>query len=384
MTVVLSVTELNQLIKAIIENPDVWASFDLKGELSNVKWYAAGGQLYFTLCDAESQINGVMYKSYADKLRFEPQNGTEVVVKGKLIYHHKRGTLMFQAVYMQEGDKGLGAKTFEALKQKLLAEGLFDEARKKAIPPYPKTVACITAPNSAAMWDFVSIVSAAKVPIHLHLIPATMQGAQSATSVIEAFQMAETYHKTHPLDALVLLRGGGAAEDLASFNDEALVRTLAHCPIPTLTAIGHEVDYTLADFAADLRCPTPTAAAKTLCEPFVQAKITLAHNLERAAQVLDHRVSTESAKLTSLLQLIQVRLFQKADQTSTRLDHHLHRLEQANPLHKLRQGFSITRIQNRVLKSVHQAQMGDAISTEFADGTVVSTITNITSHDKTT
>ncbi len=373
---IFTVSELNNFLKIILdENPytqNIWIS----GEISNLKIYQKGGQLYFTLSDEQSQINCVLFASALSRLKFKPKNGLNVVLLGKVAFYHKRGSMSFQVAYMTNVGIGLQSLAFEQLKKKLIAEGLFDEQRKKSIPKYPKQIGLITAWDSAAMWDFITLSNTLAPSISLCVIEATMQGVTSPSSIIDALCVAENYHK---LDIVLILRGGGSAEDLAGFNNEKLVRKIAEFPMPVVTAIGHEIDYTLADLASDLRTPTPTAAAQILSQHYIQLRSDIPVHLETGYKIISQRINNYLE--TSLNSKNQATkniewAFNKKLQYIEQL---LHRTELANPLHKLRQGFSICRLKktHAIVKSVSEIKKAMILQTELPDGLVLSRVESI-------
>jgi exodeoxyribonuclease VII large subunit len=253
---ILSVEQLNKKIRGIIESQFfmVW----VKGELSNFKAHSSG-HFYFSLKDAQSQIKVVMFKGYNSKLKFKPQDGMEVLIRGKVTVYEPRGEYQIMCDTMEPVGAGALQKAFEQLKEKLKKEGLFEQSRKRLLPPHPKHVAIVTSPTGAAIQDILNILRRRARGLEITIIPSLVQGEAAAPNLREAFIKAT---EIPGIDVIIIGRGGGSMEDLWCFNDEQLVRLVATSPVPVISAVGHEVDFTICDFVADLRAPTPSAAAE--------------------------------------------------------------------------------------------------------------------------
>ncbi len=247
------VTHLRQHVEA--GYADLW----VEGELSNCR-AAPSGHLYLTLKDGESQLPVVLFRREALLLRFRPADGMAVLVRGRLSVYEPRGQMQLIADTLEPRGAGALQVAFEQRKQRLAAEGLFDSARKRPLPAFPRSIGIITSPNGAVLRDIATIIRRRHRPLDMLVYPAVMQGGSCATTVIRA--IAWFNRNPHEVDLIVLARGGGSAEDLAGFNDEALARAIAGSGLPVVSAIGHETDFTIADLAADLRAPTPSAAAE--------------------------------------------------------------------------------------------------------------------------
>lgn len=260
----LSVSELNRQIKSVIERefPQLWIS----GELSNVVHHRSG-HLYFTLKDKSSEIRGVMFRGFSQFLPFTPEEGMNVLVFGSISVYEPRG--QYQIVVKQMEAEGIGSLflAFEALKKKLSAEGIFADELKKSIPKYPKSVGIITSSSGAAVKDILNVMERRVPHVSVHLRPALVQGEGAANDLVSALDQLE---KEDQVDVIIIGRGGGSLEDLWSFNEEILARAISKCRIPVISAVGHETDYTLSDFAADLRAPTPSVAAELVAVPLIE------------------------------------------------------------------------------------------------------------------
>ena len=253
----LTVSQLTRQIRMTLEGEfrSVW----VEGELSNVS-RAASGHVYFTLRDEESQVSGVMFRRAASGLRFQPVDGLEVVIRGHLSVYAARGVYQVNASAMEP--KGVGALqlAFEQLRDKLAKEGLFDDARKRPLPFLPRHIGIVTSPTGAVIHDMLTVLRRRFPGIPVTLFPAVVQGNQAVPTLVEGMRVLNTIPREPPLDVIIVGRGGGSMEALWAFNDERLVRALADSRIPVISAVGHETDCTIADFVADVRAPTPSAA----------------------------------------------------------------------------------------------------------------------------
>jgi len=371
----MSVSQINEYIKNLLESDMILLDIWVIGELTNVKAFPKGGQVYFTITDGNSQLNCVIYESNLTHLTFKLMDGLKINARGKIKLFHKKGYYVFQCNFLMQEGAGKLSLEFEQLKAKLLSEGLFDQNRKKAIPQFPETIGLITAWDSAAMWDFVKITNLNAGHIKLTVIPAIVQGERCANSVIQAINQADG-----KFDLLVIMRGGGSAEDLAGFNQEALIRRIAQCQTPIVSAIGHEVDYTLTDFVADVRMPTPTAAAQFIAQPTVALKSRLIEWIPRLTALMQGHYQTQIEQITELIQTIQSLIQDRHQIIEDQINALISRLTQTNPLHRMKQGYTITRLlaNKKIIKSTRELSINQALTTEFQDGIVTSIITEVT------
>ncbi|HTT65268.1 MAG TPA: exodeoxyribonuclease VII large subunit [Bryobacteraceae bacterium] len=255
---VYSVSELNAAIRATLENefPDVWVS----GEISGVK-LAASGHYYFTLKEAQAQVRAVAFRSAHRYWKFKPQDGLAVLARGRIDVFEARGEYQLIVELLEPLGHGALQLAFEQLKKKLAEEGLFEPARKRALPRYPRRIGIVTSPRGAVISDMVQILSRRFPGLHVRLFPALVQGEGSVEDVCRGLD----YFSRHPwAEVVIVARGGGSLEDLWTFNEEAVARAIARCAVPVVSAVGHETDVTIADFVADLRAPTPSAAAEMI------------------------------------------------------------------------------------------------------------------------
>ncbi len=255
----LSVSDLNQAIKSNIESKfhTVW----LRGEISNFKAHSSG-HYYFSLKDSTSQISAVMFRGSNSRLNFRPKDGMEVVVRGKVTVYSPRGSYQILCEKMDPVGEGGLKEAFEKLKLKLKAEGLFEREKKKPLPYLPFNIALVTSPTGAAVRDMINILKRRHPAAQVTVVPSLTQGERAAGDLIRALGEAENLHG---VEVVILSRGGGSLEDMWCFNDEALARKIYSMNVPVISGVGHEIDFTISDFVADLRAPTPSAAAELVC-----------------------------------------------------------------------------------------------------------------------
>ncbi len=281
---ILTPSALNALARELIEGsfPLVW----IEGELSNVA-RPASGHLYFTLKDAGAQVRGAMFKPRSGLLRFRPADGMHVLVRTRVSLYEARGEFQLIVEHMEEAGEGALRRQFEQLKARLAAEGLFDAERKRALPRLPRVIGVLTSPTGAAVRDVITVLRRRMPLVEVEILPVPVQG-DSAAAQIRA--MLDAAIRSARYDVLLITRGGGSLEDLWAFNDEALARAIAASPVPVVSAVGHEVDFTIADFVADLRAATPSAAAELLVPDAAALQRELQRLRERAGTALERRV----------------------------------------------------------------------------------------------
>ncbi len=257
---VYSVSDINRAIKKQLEGnfSHIW----LKGEISNFKAHTSGHH-YFSLKDDKAQISAVMFRGFNSRLKFKPESGMEVLVRGKITVYEPRGNYQVFCEAMEPVGAGALQKAFEQLKEKLQQEGLFDADKKQPIPAFPKEVGVVTSPTGAAIQDILNVLGRRSKRVHVTVIPARVQGEGSAQEIVRGIELA---NKVNQFDVLIVGRGGGSIEDLWCFNEEIVARAIFASKIPVISAVGHEIDFTIADFVADLRAPTPSAAAEVVAK----------------------------------------------------------------------------------------------------------------------
>jgi exodeoxyribonuclease VII large subunit len=343
---VISVSALNRLARDILESgiPPVW----IGGEISNLT-LAASGHAYFSLKDANAQVRCVMFRQRVSLLPFRPANGMQVELRGVVTIYEARGDFQINIEMMRAAGLGRLFEAFERLKARLAEEGLFSADRKRAIPAFPGAIGIVTSPAAAALRDVVTTLRRRMPSIPLILYPTPVQGTEAGQQIAEAIRTAG---RRQEVDVLIVCRGGGSIEDLWSFNEESVARAVAESPIPVISGVGHETDFTICDFVADLRAPTPTAAAEIASPASAQlqlrldqARRSLEHSLERQlsdkSQRLDRlshrlrhpgeRLSQQKLQLEHLHQHMRQLMGARMEQTGWRLKLAANRMERHRP-----------------------------------------------------
>ena len=290
------VTDLVSAVRTTIERSytDVW----VEGEISNFR-SAESGHLYFALKDGDALLKVVMFRMQARLLRFKPDNGMQIIARGRITIYDQRGELQLSAEFLEPLGAGALQLAFEQLKARLLQEGLFDKSRKKPAPVLPRRIGIVTSPRGAALQDMLNILARRHENVGILIYPAQVQGEVAAGEVAAGVKY---FNRARNVDVIILARGGGSIEDLAAFNDETLARTIAASALPVISAVGHETDFTIADFVADLRAATPSAAAELVIESKQQLGEHLAHLQQRLARAARYRLLMAKGQLNELAQ----------------------------------------------------------------------------------
>ena len=391
-----SVTELTREIKLLLEAtiPVVW----LEGEISNLKFHTSG-HLYFSLKDKDAQIPCVMWRNRNVALTFSPQDGMKVLAMGKISVYEKRGYYQFDAVKLQPAGIGELQMAFEQLKQKLLEEGLFDEQFKKPIPPYPERIGIVTSPTGAAIQDLVNILNRRFPGIEISLKPVKVQGVGAALEIASAIDEFNDYGA---VDVLIVGRGGGSLEDLWAFNEEVVARAIFRSRIPVISAVGHEIDFTISDFVADLRAPTPSAAAELAVPDRIELLNQIRNYQKRIVEITASQIQYEKERLKNLVNSYGfLRTPDRIRQHQQRLDELTHslqltmehnqvllttkitsvtlRLHSLAPQSILRRGYSICyRLQdNSIVKSAETLHIHEQIKVQFYQGDISGEVTEV-------
>lgn len=413
----ITVSQLNRYLKFKFDQDPNLGQIFLKGEISNFKAHTRG-HYYFTIKDEGSRINAVMFISQASKLNFMPEDGMKIMAIGRVsVYEATGGYQIYVDSMMPDGVGNLYIE-YEKLKKKLQAEGLFDPAKKKSIPKFPETVGIITAPTGAAIRDILSTIKRRWPTTKTILFPSLVQGASAAPDIVKNIKRAENFD----LDVLIVGRGGGSIEDMWCFNDEEVARAIYECNIPIISAVGHEIDFTIADFVADLRAPTPTGAAEMAVPNQAdfynyinQVNIRLnkamntyiKQNREKLDRLKNHYIlknpisiyeikeqkfDTTFEKLqfvmTSILKNERNRYEKYIEKinllTEKQLDKNknnyisiLNKLEVLNPLLTIKRGYSITKKDDKVITSVKKIKKDDNLVVELTDGFISTKVLDI-------
>ncbi len=394
----LSVKQLNFYVKSLIEGDPRLSSVLVEGEISNLKNHYASGHIYFTLKDNDAAINCVMFRSFASKIPFAPENGQKVIIRGRVSLYEKDGNYQLYAEEMKESGLGDIARKFEQVKAKLEAEGLFDAGSKREIPRFPKKIAVVTSPTGAAVRDIFSVISRRWQALEIIMCPVSVQGE---LAVPEMLKTLDRLYSTDGIDLCIIGRGGGSVEDLWAFNDENLARKIYEAPFPVISAVGHETDFTICDFVADLRAPTPSAAAELAVPDGAEMQKLLENSKLKLSLLLNARYENAKLKFERLSQsraftnptdfIINDRALE-LDRLSDRMTAALKgkllfaekelsslaaSLDALSPLKTLSRGFAAVNNQNGAVKSVKTLRKNDTIKIRFADGEADAIVTEI-------
>lgn len=394
----MTVTELNEYVKMSLEANPVLGDIYVKGEISNFTNHYKTGHFYFTLKDEGGNLRAVMFRAYASKIAFRPENGMKVIVHGRVAVFVRDGQYQIYVDSMQPDGVGALYIAYEQLKAKLEAEGLFAESRKRPLPKIPTRVGIITSPTGAAIRDMINI-SGRRFPMaKLLLYPALVQGPDAPPQLIAGL---EYFSRTQSVDVVIIGRGGGSIEDLWAFNDEGVARAVAASTVPVISAVGHETDFTICDFVADKRAPTPSAAAELALPEAGELRRKLGniikHNallLERLAETRRHQLEALASRrclsdphmITDEKRMLTVSLTDKlsaasrARMASSRLalSGAAAKLEALNPLSVLSRGyFAVYGGDGGVIKSVKGVKVGDSVTMRSSDGEIVAEVTKI-------
>lgn len=394
----LSVRQLNLYVRSLLEGDVRLNDVLVVGELSNFKNHYASGHLYFTLKDKDAAIRCVMFRFNAARLKFEPQDGMAVILRGKVSVYEKDGQYQFYAEAMEPYGIGDIALAFEQIKEKLKSEGLFDESSKRPIPEFPEKIAVVTSDTGAAVKDIMNILSRRWKIAQVVLCPVAVQGENAVPDMLNTL---DRLYSLSGIDLIIIGRGGGSIEDLWAFNSEELARKIYESPVPVISAVGHETDFTICDFVADLRAPTPSAAAELAVPDIneIENQLTMFEN--RLKSGLEARYNYLKLRLDSCqnsvvlknpqnylidrraeyLDRLTERLLNKSNEAfiaaENRLNGDIGRLEALSPLKVLSRGFVAVSDKNGAVSSAKQIKKGDEINLKFADGEAVCEINEI-------
>ena len=414
----ITISELTRYIKGIIDNNEFLNKVYIKGEISNFKNHTRG-HYYFTLKDEKSRVNAVMFASSVKNIKFMPNDGMKVLVTGRISVYEATGGYQIYVDDMVEDGVGNLYVAFEQLKEKLGKEGLFDVAHKKKIRKVPRKIGIITASTGAAIKDILTTIKRRFPVCETILFPSLVQGEKAKEDIVRNIELANTYD----LDTLIVGRGGGSIEDLWPFNEEIVARAIYNSKISVISAVGHEIDYTIADFVADLRAPTPTAAAElavpditTILSYLDTAKVRSSNAISNLCDskrmllnkledsyILKRPMAIYEAKEQKLYNLIdnlrnainkkieikKVKLFELTNSyvfynpdivlgvKRNNLENVIHKLEILNPLNTLKRGYTITRFNDKIITNASIVKKDDIITVEFVDGVVKSKILEV-------
>ncbi|NLL44552.1 MAG: exodeoxyribonuclease VII large subunit [Mollicutes bacterium] len=414
----LTVGALTRYLKYKFDSDDNLKKVYLKGEISNFKPHTSG-HYYFSIKDDTSKINAVMFSNKVYSLTFTPTDGMKVLVTGRVSIYEATGNYQIYVEEMIEDGLGNLYIAFEQLKQKLAQEGLFDSKYKKTIPKIPSRIGIITAPTGAAIKDILSTIKRRFPICETILFPSLVQGENAALDIVRNIKLAENYN----LDVLIVGRGGGSIEDLWPFNEEIVARAIFDCPIPVISAVGHEIDYTISDFVADLRAPTPTGAAELAVPNMIdliryieQLKIRLSENIlkkvnyqklyldslknsfiiknpiimyENKKQYLDNIMEKITNIINREIEVNKIHLINLKNKnillnplllyknSVIKLNHLIEKLQLVNPLETLKRGYTLTYIDNNIITDINNIKINDKLTIKFHNGLVKTIVEEI-------
>ncbi len=395
---VLTVAQLNRYVKSRLDADENLYNVFLVGEISNFTDHYKTGHFYFTLKDAEAQIKAVMFRQNALRVKFKPENGLKVIVRGRVSLYEAAGSYQVFVDDMQPDGVGALNLAFEQLKERLQKEGLFDETHKKPLPRYPRRIGVITSETGAAVQDILNILGRRFPYAQVVLAPVLVQGDGAPEQMVAALQ---EFNRLQNVDVIIIGRGGGSAEDLWAFNDESLAYAVYRSEIPVISAVGHETDFTICDFAADLRAPTPSAAAELAVPDRTELRAEIFGLSYRMQQAMAINVRTQRLRLESMTQksvlgnlnlffdskrmrfLSVLAQYEKLEKETlhrarVRLQSNAAKLQTLSPLAVLARGYSVAGLPNGdVVKSVQQLTENEDFTLQLYDGNAVCTVKEI-------
>lgn len=391
----LTVTQINKYIKYKMDNDSNLSVVYLKGEISNFKNHSSG-HLYFTIKDESSRILAVMFRTNASKINFKPVDGSKVLVVGRISCYEASGNYQIYVEEMLEDGVGNLYLEFEKLKKKLGDKGYFDDIYKKPIPKFPKKIGIITAPTGAAIRDIITTINRRYKLVELYIFPSLVQGENAKDDIVKNLKCASNYD----LDLIILGRGGGSIEDLWAFNEEVVADAIFKSKIPIISAVGHEIDFTISDFVSDLRAPTPTAAAE-LSVPNTIDLINYIKQLEiRASKSMENIIDTKKSRLNSLINSyvlknpknmyeiksqkldnlvdkLNIYIKRNINDNNNRFINILNKLDALNPINTIKRGYSITKSKDKVITSIKNISENNIITTDLVDGIIRSKVMSV-------
>ncbi len=393
---ILTVSQANRYVKSLLDGDARLKDVLIRGEISNYSDHYRSGHAYFTLKDDSSAIKAAFFRSYRERLPFQPQDGMRIIVRGQISLYERDGAYQLYVWEMQPDGVGALHLAFEQLKNRLAGEGLFEPSAKKTLPPFPETIGVITSPTGAVIQDICNVIGRRYPCVQLRLYPVSVQGASAAGEICSALSQAD---REGLCDLIIIARGGGSLEDLWPFNDERLAREIFSAKTPIISAVGHETDFTIADFVADLRAPTPSAAAELAVPDGARLRQSVQNLQDTAEYSMTQRILQADTRMGQISQTLkeqmnhllgykqeQLSLLREkaASAGSAFLEPRLNRLavtagklSALNPMRVLARGYSVTMYQEKVCLSAASLAEGETITTIFQDGKAVSRITQV-------
>ena len=396
----LTVSQVNRYIKAILDEAQPLNRIYVSGEISNFKHYRQSGHMYFTLKDNSSQLKCVMFAGNNSSLKFTPEDGMSVVCFGKVSVYERDGQYQLYVSSMQPNGLGALALAYEQLKQRLEKEGYFAPEHKKSVPKYPTKIGVATSNMGAAVEDIKNIISRRFPLAEIVICPTVVQGGEASEDIASSVKFLDTLG----VDVIIVGRGGGSMEDLWAFNTMPVIQAVYDCNTPIISAVGHETDFTLCDFVADLRAPTPSAAAE-LAVPDINSELQITDGFYSSLlSLFKHKIETEEInldrivnrsplsdaneafkarqeKLELLCDNLMLRFKAKIDDKEKALIREADMLNAVNPLSVIARGFTLTSKDNKTVSSVKSLSVNDTVCTRFSDGKIIATVCEVISNE---
>ena len=362
-----SVSELNSAVKRAVDLQFGGISVLVAGEISGFKGHYSSGHWYFSLKDGESQISAVCFRTANQRVRFDPENGTEVICGGRVGVYEQRGVYQLYVETMDPKGVGAEALALEKLKRKLLEEGLFEASRKRPLPFLSRRIGVVTSPSGAAVRDVIKVVHRRSSNVEVIVSPARVQGENAPAEIVRAL---DRLYRMETLDLVVVTRGGGSKEDLKAFNDEGVARKIAAAPLPVISAVGHEIDVTLADLAADVRAATPSMAAELAVREKSEITDGLRLLRKRLDRALSNRVEMFSMRLDSLAGAFRHHMTSRVERLERDIENCSARLGSLSPFGVLERGYAIVSEEKtgRVVGDSSTLEKGDRLAVRFRRG----------------
>ena len=391
----LSVSVVSRYLKHKLDSDTYLQNIFIKGEISNCKVHSTG-HIYFSIKDETSKINAIMFSSNARNLNFNPIDGTKVLVSGRISVYEATGNYQIYVETMEEDGLGNLFIEFEKLKKKLADEGLFDGKYKKSIPKYPSKIGVITADTGAAIKDIITTIKRRYPIAQVILFPSLVQGDNAASDIVKNIEISDSYD----LDVLIIGRGGGSIEDLWPFNEEVVARSIFNCKTPIISAVGHEIDYTIADFVSDLRAPTPTAAAELAVPNILEItklldnyKIRLKESVYKSfnfkklyldslknSYVIKNPIilyENKKQNLDLLLENINKNMEIKLENYNREINYIIEKLKLVNPLNTLKRGYSLVLKDDKIINTIKNIRINDDLKLRINDGYIYVTVKEV-------
>ena len=392
-----TVSQLNNYVKTMIDSDPCLTYIYVVGEISNFTNHYKTGHFYLTLKDSSCAIKAVMFRSNAARIKFEPQNGMKVICRGRASLFERDGSFQFYIDEMQPDGAGALQVAFEQLCEKLKNEGLFDEAHKKPIPKFPERIAVITSPTGAAVQDIKNVISRRCPCVEVVMCPVLVQGDGAAAQLCEA---VEKVNELNCADVIIIGRGGGSIEDLWAFNDETLARIIFNSKIPMISAVGHEIDFTVCDFVSDLRAPTPSAGAELAVPDINDVRFMLSRLEGGVLSAYGNRISNLRSRvklsaesyvlknpenyISALRERLNLNSTKMKSSYSNRLSESREafaalcaKLDAMSPLATIARGYSVTYVDKKPIKSVDEVNLNDCLNVKLVDGVINCTVNNV-------